>query len=171
MEKSLHIRDAHDDEGAAIQVVTLAAYAEYVTIMPGPLWEGYQRQLLATLDEEGPVERIVAEYDGAIVGSVLLYPPLANAYTSTRKQINTNWPEVRLLSVIPAARGRGIGAALMNECEQRARSSGATTLGLHTMDIMQAALRLYERRGFIRTPELDFYPAQGVLVKGFRRSW
>jgi hypothetical protein len=30
--------------------------------------------------------------------------------------------------------------------------------------------REYERRGFIRAPELDFSPDQGVLVKGFLRN-
>jgi GNAT superfamily N-acetyltransferase len=170
MEKNLLVRDARDDERSAIQAVTLTAYAEYATIMPGPFWEAYRQQLLVTLDEEGPVERIVAEHDGTIVGSILLYPSQANAYTSIRTEVSSNWPEVRLLAVMPTVRGQGIGMALMDECEQHARRSGATTLGLHTLDIMKAALRLYERRGFIRVPELDFYPVQGVLVKSYRRS-
>jgi hypothetical protein len=38
------------------------------------------------------------------------------------------------------------------------------------MDMMQAALHMYEHIGFIHAPELDFYPAEGVLVKGYRRS-
>ena len=37
----------------------------------------------------------------------------------------------------------------------------------HTMVMMQAAVRLYERCGFVRAPELDFCPAQGILVKGY----
>ena len=166
--KSLHIRDARDDEREVIRDVTLAAYEEYAAVMPEPFWEEYRRQLLVTLDEEGAVERIVAEREGTVVGSVLLYPPLANAYT--RVLVGVGWPEVRLLAVAPGARGQGVGTALMDECERRARSAGATMLGLHTMDMMQAAMRLYERRGFIRAPELDFHPAEGVLVKGYRRS-
>ena len=166
--KSLHIRDARDDEREVIRDVTLAAYEEYTAVMPEPFWEEYRRQLLVTLDEEGPVERIVAEREGTVVGSVLLYPPLANAYT--RVLVSVGWPEVRLLAVAPGARGQGVGTALMDECERRARRAGATMLGLHTMDMMQAAMRLYERRGFIRAPELDFHPAEGVLVKGYRRS-
>jgi len=35
------------------------------------------------------------------------------------------YPEVRLLAVAPAARGKGIGEALMRECIRRARRSGA----------------------------------------------
>jgi GNAT superfamily N-acetyltransferase len=170
MEKNLLVRDAREDERAALQTVTLIAYAEYATVMPEPFWKEYRRQLLATLDAEGPVERIVAEHDGTIVGSVLLFPPQAHAYSGTGAEVSVNWPEVRLLAVIPAVRGQGVGTALMDECEQRARRSGATMLALHTMDMMQPALRLYERRGFIRAPELDFSPDQGVLVKGFLRN-
>jgi len=166
--KSFHIRDARDDEREAIRDVTLAAYEEYAAVMPKPFWDGYKRQLLVTLDEEGPVERIVAERDGTIIGSVLLYPPLAKAYTGTIASVD--WPEVRLLAVAPEARGQGVGSALMDECERRASRAGATMLGLHTMEMMQVAIAMYERRGFERAPELDFYPAEGVLVKGYRRS-
>jgi hypothetical protein len=34
--------------------------------------------------------------------------------------------------------------------------------------MMQAALRMYERMGFVRAPELDFHPAPGVTVQGYR---
>ena len=165
---SLSIRDARDDERDAIRDLTLAAYAEYAALMPRPFWEAYQRNLLATLDAEGSVERIVAERAGRVVGSVLLYPPRANAYA--QGAVSASWPEVRLMAVLPGARGQGVATTLLRECERRARRTGATTLGLHTMDAMQAALRLYEREGFVRAPELDFHPAEDVLVKGYRLS-
>ncbi len=31
-------------------------------------------------------------------------------------------------------------------------------------------MRMYERSGFVRVPEVDFSPAAGVLVKGYRLS-
>jgi predicted N-acetyltransferase YhbS len=164
MKQSFHIRNARDGEREAICNITLAAYEEYATIMP--IWKEYRRYMLATLDKEEPVERIVAEREGTIIGSVLLYPPAAKAYAGIG--VDINWPEVRLLAVAPAERGQGIGTALMDECERRAHNAGATVLGLHTTDIMQAAMRMYERRGFIRVPELDFYPGEGVHVKGYR---
>ena len=33
---------------------------------------------------------------------------------------------------------------------------------------MAVARRLYERMGFVRAPALDFEPAPGVLIQGFR---
>jgi hypothetical protein len=65
----------------------------------------------------------------------------------------------------PLARGRGVGAALMQECVRRVRKTGGRVLSLHTTDMMQAALRMYERMGFVRAPELDFHPAPGVTVR------
>jgi GNAT superfamily N-acetyltransferase len=164
----LRIRDARDDEREPIRALNLAAYAEYAPLLPSPFWEGYRRQLLATLDDAGPVERIVAERDGRIVGSVLLYAPEASAYGAA--SVRVAWPEVRLLAVPPEARGQGVGTALMEACRERARQKGASALGLHTMDFMHAAVRLYERMGFTRAPELDFRPVESVLVKGYRLS-
>jgi GNAT superfamily N-acetyltransferase len=53
------------------------------------------------------------------------------------------WPQVRLLAVAPPGRGRGVGAALMQECVRRARAAGAPVLALPTTELMRAALRLY----------------------------
>lgn len=161
----VHVRSARDNERAAVRDVTLAAYEEYAEIMPAPFWTGYRRHLMSTLDAETPADRIVAEQNGVVVGSVLLFPPGADAYGGTAA--GSGWPEVRLLAVAPAARGRGVGAALIDECIRRALSMGAMVLGLHTMDMMQAAVRMYARMGFVRAPERDV-DVQGVLVKGYR---
>ncbi len=56
----------------------------------------------------------------------------------------------------------------MDECISRARTSGAAGLALHTADMMEAAMRLYERLGFERAAELDFQLAPGVTIKGYR---
>jgi GNAT superfamily N-acetyltransferase len=160
------IRDARDDERDALRDVVLSAYAEYAARMPEPLWTGYRRQLLTTLASDGPVERIVAAREAAIIGSVLLFPPATDAYG--RAGLPAEDPEVRLLAVLPNARGQNIGAALMHECARRARRAGAAGLGLHTTDIMRPAVRLYERLGYVRAPERDFVPAPGVLIKGYR---
>jgi len=154
------------DELDAIRSVTLAAYGEYAAIMPEPLWLGYRRQLLATLETRDPVERIVADREGSIVGSVLLFPPATDAYRGVAA--SADYPEVRLLAVVPEARGHGVGVALMEECARRARRAGAAALGLHTTDMMRAAVRMYEHLGYVRTPAQDFSPAPGVLIKGYR---
>src|SRR5262245_49388004 len=120
---SFHIRDAKDDERDAIGELTLAAYAEYATVMAPPAWAALQQVLHATLAMEEPVERIVAERGGVLVGSVLLYPATAQSYGDALT--GPGWPEIRLLAVSPTVRGQGVGAALIEECIRRAKRSGA----------------------------------------------
>jgi GNAT superfamily N-acetyltransferase len=134
--------------------------------MPRPRWEGYRENILATLTDPAPALHIVAEKDGAILGSVLLYPP-GTAY-STPEEGPLTCPEARLLAVAPEARGQGIGTALMKECIRRAQLLGAACLNLHTTDMMQVAMRMYERMGFVRAPDLDFQPGPGMIVKAYR---
>jgi GNAT superfamily N-acetyltransferase len=158
------IRDARPDERDAQLAVTLAAYEQYSTIMPH--WEVYrtmQRNLLTT---DTVAERIVAERAGRLVGSVLLFPAEANVYTEDGA--NADWPELRMLAVAPEARGLGVGKALLEECARRARAAGHAYLGLHTEDVMAVAVRMYERAGFVRMPELDFRPTPTLVVKGYR---
>jgi putative acetyltransferase len=56
--------------------------------------------------------------------------------------------EVKSLFVSPAARGRGVGAALLGALEQRARAFGLPLLRLETGDTLDEAHRLYARHGY-----------------------
>jgi len=163
----VQVRDTRPADRAAVEAVTLAAYAEYATPMR-ELWSVYRANIVATLADVEPAEQIVAEQDGAVIGAALLYPAGHVVTTPDGAQIALRWPEIRLLAVAPGARGRGVGAALVKECLRRARLADAPTVTLHTTDLMRAALRLYERLGFVRAPELDFQPAPGMTIKGYR---
>jgi ribosomal protein S18 acetylase RimI-like enzyme len=160
------IRDARPDERTAIRDLTLRAYAEYARIMDRATWAGLEGALHAALDSDAPAERIVADDHGTLIGSVMLYPPATKAYGDMLAELS--WPEVRLVSVAPEARGRGVARALMDECLRRARSSGAKAIGLHTSRSMRAAMQLYNRMGFVRVPEYDHQPPGTELVEAYR---
>jgi predicted N-acetyltransferase YhbS len=162
----LKIRVAHSEDRDAARKITLSAFEQYAAVMPPPRWQGYRENILATLTEIAPAQHIVAEKEGVIIGSVLLYPP-GTAF-STPDEGPLTCPEVRLLAVAPDARGQGIGTALMKECIRRARRLGAACLNLHTTDMMKVAMRMYERIGFVRAPDLDFHPDPSVTVKAYR---
>jgi len=162
----LTIRDAREDERAAIADLTLAAYAEHAGVMAPSAWAALRAAVLAGLASGGPAERIVAERDGALLGSVMLYPPDTNAYGGD--EAGVGWPELRLLAVATNARGQGIGTLLVQECVRRARRAGASALGLHTSESLQVAMRMYQRMGFVRAPEGDFQPEGAELVMAYR---
>ena len=166
--KGVQVRGARRGDAGSIEEVTLSAYQQYAAVMPPALWERYRQNIGATLAAAPPETQIVVEESGWIVGSVLLYPAGTGIVLPGGGSMTLPFPEVRLLAVAPSARGKGIGALLIDECVRRARESGATALTLHTTDMMQAAMRLYERMGFQRAPDLDFEPAPGVTAKGFR---
>jgi GNAT superfamily N-acetyltransferase len=168
--QNVTIRDARDSERGATRDVTIAAYEEYSAVMGPEHWQGYRDSIVSTLTEDGQAERIVAEMDGAIVGSVLLYVHGISTHARDGSEVGLAGPYARLLAVAPSARGQGIGQMLMEECARRARASGATVLALHTTDLMQVAMRMYERMGFVRTPELDFRPAPEVTIKAYALS-
>jgi predicted N-acetyltransferase YhbS len=71
------MRTARPADRPAIEALTLAAYEQYAAILPPLLWQQYRQNIAETLADAPPDVTIVAEADGALVGSVLLYPAAA----------------------------------------------------------------------------------------------
>ena len=163
---TLIIRDARDHERDAIHALTLAAYRRYAGIMTPSAWAGLQQAVMNGLRAADAAQRIVAEREGRLIGSVMLFPPALDSYGHVASQ--SDFPELRLLAVAEGEQGRGVGRALTQACIERARQMGAAELGLHTSASMQAAIHLYESMGFTRAPERDFQPPGAELVTGYR---
>jgi GNAT superfamily N-acetyltransferase len=162
---TITIRDARRDEWDVVRDLTLDAYSVYATIMEPEAWAGLDGAVRRALESE-TAQRIVADEDGTLIGSVLLFPASTAAYGEYTDALPV--PELRLLAVPEAARGRGVGRALVEECIRRARLSGAGALGLHTSKSMATARDLYLRMGFERAPETDFFPPGAEHVEGYR---
>ncbi|MFE0704277.1 GNAT family N-acetyltransferase [Streptomyces sp. NPDC058872] len=76
--------------------------------------------------------------------------------------------EFRMLVVAPEARGRGVGEALVRACVDRARAlPGCARLVLSTSPLMVPAHRIYERLGFVRTPERDWEPVPDHALRTY----
>lgn len=91
----------------------------------------------------------IAEQDGAIAGSIFVQPSDGLPGSA----------QLRMLFVEPAARGRGIGTALVRQAVSFARDNGYNRMRLWTHENQSAARKLYEAAGFeiVETmPESNF---------------
>lgn len=165
---NIRVREVQPEEIAQVLEVVLRAYEQYEQELPGQLWEQYRASIQASIIENQPHPphaHLVAEQDGRIIGSVQLFLSSEEAYG--RAELGIESPIIRLLSVSPEARGRGVATLLIQESVQRAIGLRASSLYLHTSDMMQSAVKLYERLGFERAYDKEFYNGH-VLVKSYR---
>ena len=158
------VRAARADEFEAVGDLTVAAYARNGHLPPGAdylaeLRDAAHRAAVATL-------LVAVDPDGAIVGTVAYCGPDSVMAEVAR----AGEAEFRMLAVHPAAQGRGVGALLSGECVRRARAQGCRAVVLCVIEGNEGARRLYERMGFTRTPDRDWWPHPEVALRAFRLS-
>jgi ribosomal protein S18 acetylase RimI-like enzyme len=165
----LIIREARPTEVDEISKLIHLANREYVPTPMRPQWQGpwdaYWHEMGDVGHRLDKAKIIVAELGGRVIGTVTFYP---DGKLAEPRSVPPDWPGIRLLAVAPDARGAGIGKALMLECLKRARMIGATTVGLYSMQTQVIAQRMYQRMGFCRVPELDYWPVPEICIMAFR---
>ncbi|MEU9199080.1 GNAT family N-acetyltransferase [Streptomyces sp. NPDC048332] len=108
---------------------------------------------------------VAADARGHVLGGVTYAPP-GNPWADIAA---ADEAEFRTLAVSPEARGAGAGEALVRACIDRARgTAGVTGIVLSTQPAMHGAHRIYQRLGFVRTPERDWSPVAGLTLLTFR---
>lgn len=154
-EADFTIRAAEPDEYGVLGEMTARAYLD-----DGLLDFGEDDPYLVTLRDvaaraAGSEVLVAVDADGAVLGGVAhVVGPSAWADLAGDGEA-----EFRMLAVAPAARGRGVGGALVQACVDRARATeGCVRVRLSTQKSMLGAHRIYERMGFVRTPERDWSP-------------
>ena len=140
-----------------IAELTVGVYTAEDLVSPG-----YVPQLADVAGRADRAELLVArDADGLVVGSVALV--LDGDFGEVTESADE--AAVRMLAVDGAARGRGVGEALVRTCLDRARAAGKRRMVLSTGLRMTAAHRLYQRLGFTRLPERDWTPVPGIDLR------
>jgi len=135
---------------SVVRAVSRADFAQWL-----PLWLGYntfygragptalpesitQTTWARFFDAYEPMHALVAERDGRLLG--LCHYLFHRSTTSIEPTCY-----LQDLFTAAAARGQGIGAALIDACAGRAREAGATRLYWLTHESNETARRLYDR--------------------------
>lgn len=155
----LLVRPAREDELDAAGALARDAFAadgmgdqDYLARIADARSRAREAEVLVAVLGAGTEQRVVGTVTFAAAGSA--YADIAGADEA----------EFRMLGVTGAARGHGIGTALVHACAQRARSRGARALVLSVVSTAQGPHRLYERLGFTREPGRDWWPEPGTLL-------
>lgn len=165
----LVVRIARADEYEAIGTLTVAGYdADGYLAFPDGTYDHAYAAWLADAAARGLHDvLLVAALGDDLVGTVT-WCPFGSASAQLAREPHQG--ELRTLSVDPAARGHGVGRALVQACLDRARAAGLTEVLLCSLVDMLPAHQLYAGLGFVRRPELDWSPEPGVELLSFSRD-
>ncbi len=95
----------------------------------------------------------VAEIDNVMVGTAGVFPLSADTF------------ELRKMYLVKAARGTGVGFALLQASVAFSKERNAKRLVLDTTNQMTAAIAFYEKHGFVRD---DTYLSGSRCHRGYR---
>lgn len=158
----LEVRPVRPGEHDVAGAVVVAAYR---ALPGGHLSSDYAAMLADVGRRAREAVVLVAVAKGDLLGCATYVPDRSSPWAELLLEGEAG---IRMLAVRPSAQGRGVGQALLDSCVGRARAAGSSALMLHTTPWMTTAHRLYERAGFVRTPERDWTPEPEVPLMAYR---
>jgi putative acetyltransferase len=137
-------------------VALLAALDHYLAA----LYEPEANHIMSVADLLAPDVRFVAAWAGdRIVGTGAVRLRAAG-----HDDDDTPYGEVKRMYVDPSVRGQRIGERLLSTLEDTLRDEGVRLARLETGRDQHAAVRLYERCGFVRRSAFGGYPDNGLSL-------
>ena len=92
---------------------------------------------------------LLAEREGELIGyAMVAVTPVAETLMPDTWRTGELVAEIETLSVTPAARGEGVGSALLDRIDAELESAGVDDVMIGAFVTNADAIRLYERRGF-----------------------
>lgn len=149
------VREIRADEIPALTALLHRAYAR--------LAQSGLRFVAARQSDDTTRKRIangiclVAERDGAIVGSITYLPPGHKGGCDWYDRDDV--AEFEQYAVEPELQGTGIGQMLLADAERRAVADGATELACDTAAPAAGLIAMYEARGYRRIQSVDWRPS------------
>jgi predicted N-acetyltransferase YhbS len=145
---AVEIREIRPDEADALADLTVRVY-EAIGATEGGEYIPHLRDVAGRMET---CTVLVAVEDGVVIGGVA-YVPGPGEWSDRAQEGEA---EFRMLVVDPEHQGRGTGEALTRACIDLARRAGRDLVILSQRS-MTAAHRIYDRLGFVRAPDRDWY--------------
>ncbi len=145
-DQSFSVREGGASDLDALERLETAAFAT----------DRLSRRSLRYFLRVGTSDVPVAERSGAIVG-----------YAMIGFRAGSRLARIFSLAVDPGCARQGIGRALLEACEARARARGSTAVRLEVRADNRAAIRLYETAGYRGFETLDDYYEDGAAALRF----
>ncbi len=145
MAADITIRPIAPGDDAALARAIRDTLTEYGAAKPGTAYYDAATDHLPALFARTPRSAyFVAEQAGKVLGGGGIFPTPG---------LPPDTVELVKLYLLPPARGRGVGKALITNCLQAARAAGYARVYLETMPELTQAVPLYEKLGFTYLPQ------------------
>ena len=139
--KNITIRTIEPADNKMLAELIRATLKEFNANKPGSVYFDETTDHLAEIFANPKSMYYVAAENGQVIGGGGIYPT---------ENLPVGTCELVKLYLAPAARGKGIGAALLNNCLTAAKKIGYKKIYLETMRELIIAIPLYEKMGFTR---------------------
>lgn len=146
-------RKGNREDVAQMQALALSSWTRFEPLLTEANWQLLYNNLsnpdtYMALLEKG--ESWVCTVGDTLVGMAFWIP---SGHPDAIYQ--TDWSQIRFVTVHPAYGGKGVGRKLTEWCIERARQNNEQNIALHTSEMMENARHIYESMGFAIVKELE----------------
>jgi ribosomal protein S18 acetylase RimI-like enzyme len=154
----VRVRLARPEDDAIIGEILVAGFVTaYARKMPNVVVSDRRKgELRDVAGKRARATVLVAELDGRVAGTVAIWKP----GSPQSEAWLPNAADLRHLAADPAAQGKGLSKALLDEAERIAREDWrVSAICLHVRRGNVGVAKLYMSRGYVREPQGDLvYP-------------
>jgi putative acetyltransferase len=137
--QTFSIREIEQRDNVALANIVRTTLAEFGANHPGTVYYDPTTDHLFELFREPKSRYFVAEADGSIAGGGGIFPTMG---------LPEGTCELVKMYLVPKARGKGIGQAIILKCLETARKEGFGQVYIETMPELEMAINLYEKFGW-----------------------
>lgn len=139
MDTTYTLRNIEPQDNAAIAKIIRSCLKEFGADKPGTVYYEESTDNLFGLYSEERSVYFIAETKGRILGGGGICPT---------NGLSEDTCELVKMYLLPEARGKGIGAALLNKCLETAKQKGFNKVYLESLPELSQAITVYEKFGF-----------------------